>query len=67
LWFIGGENPAARVKKPKKDNQGDRFLSHGEAAALLKVLAQGSQSTHDAAAISLLNSMRFGENASHSA
>jgi len=61
LGFVGGENPAARVKKPKRDNQRDRFLSHAEAAALLKVLAKTSQVTHDIAVLSLFSGMRVGE------
>jgi len=61
MGFVNGENPAARVKKPKRDNQRDRFLSHAEAAALLKVLAAKSQVTHDAAVLSLFSGMRVGE------
>ena len=61
LGFVGGENPAARVKKPKRDNQRDRFLSHAEAAALLKVLAKSSQVTHDVAVLSLFSGLRVGE------
>jgi integrase len=61
LGFVGGENPAARVKKPKRDNQRDRFLSHAEAVALLKVLAKSSQVTHDVAVLLLFSGLRVGE------
>jgi integrase len=37
------------------------FLSHSEAAALLKVLAQSSQVTHDVAVLSLFSGLRLGE------
>jgi hypothetical protein len=43
LGFVSGENPTAWVKKPKRDKQRDRFLSHAEATAPLEVLAKSSQ------------------------
>jgi integrase len=61
LGIVSGENPSARVKKPKRDNQRDRFLSHSEAAVLLKILAESSPVTHDVTLLSLFSGLRVGE------
>jgi integrase len=61
LGVVSGENPAARVRKPKRDNQRDRFLSQAEATALLNILANSSQVTHDLAVLSLFSGLRAGE------
>ena len=59
--IVAGDSPTKRVKKPKQDNQRDRFLSKDEAALLLESLKRRSMDTHDLALLSLLSGMRAGE------
>ncbi len=59
--LVGGENPAARLKKPRRDDQRDRFLTRSEAAALLALLRGQSPDTHDLTLLSLFSGLRVGE------
>ncbi len=44
LWgYFEGENPVSKVKKPKKDNRRQRFLSPEEAKALLEECRRSQQ------------------------
>ena len=61
MGLVNGDNPAARVKKPKIDNQRDRFLSANEAAALLEYLKENCPEAHDPALVSLFSGLRVGE------
>lgn len=61
LSVFQGENPTAKVKKPKVDNRRVRFLSHEEAGRLLAELSTKSQQTHDIALLSLHCGLRAGE------
>jgi len=61
LGVASGENPVARVKRPKIDNQRDRFLAKAEAAELLTVLKGKSVTAHDVAVLSLFSGLRMGE------
>jgi len=56
-----GPNPIKGVKMPTLSNQRERFLSHEEAALLLKELAGVSKSVHDQALLSLHCGLRAGE------
>jgi len=64
LGAFEGENPTAKVKFPKPDNGRMRFLTHAEADALLKALAEKSADVHDMTLLSLHCGLRFGEIAS---
>jgi len=61
IGLYGGDNPVSKVKKPTTDNRRLRFLSHEEAARLLKALALKSTECHDMTLISLHAGLRFGE------
>jgi len=61
LGVVGGENPASKVKRPKIDNQRDRFFTKAEAAKLLSILKDNSIDTHDVALLSLFSGLRIGE------
>jgi len=61
LSLVSGDNPAARVKKPKIDNQRNRFLTKTEAAALLVRLKETFSPAHDIAVLSLFSGLRIGE------
>jgi len=61
LGLASRDNPAARVKKPKIDNQRDRFLTKTEAAALLARLKETFPPAHDIAVLSLFSGLRIGE------
>lgn len=61
LDLFVGDNPAAKVRKPKFDNRRQRFLTKEEAAALLKELQRRSKQTHDITLLSLYTGMRAGE------
>ena len=54
----------ALIKLPSLDNKRTRFLSHGEARALLEELKKRSLQVHDQALVSLYTGLRFGEIAS---
>jgi len=56
-----GGNPAARVMLPKEDNRRFRFLTPGEAAALLERLKARSEHVYCLAMMSLYTGMRSGE------
>lgn len=64
LGAFEGENPTSKVKFPKPDNGRMRFLTHAEADALLKALAEKSPDVHDMTLLSLHCGLRFGEIAS---
>lgn len=59
--IVSGENPARIIKKPKVDDQRDRFLSLAEAADLLMTLKKLSPDSHDVALLSLFSGLRIGE------
>ena len=59
--FVSGENPISRVKKPKRDEQRDRFLNKTEAADLLAALKELSIDSHDVALLSVFSGLRIGE------
>ena len=59
--LVSGENPVRIIKKPKVDDQRDRFLSQVEAAGLLSVLKELSPDSHDVALLSLFSGLRIGE------
>lgn len=64
LGAFEGENPTTKVKFPKPDNGRMRFLTHGEANALLEALANKSIDVHHITLLSLHCGLRFGEIAS---
>jgi len=64
LGIFEGENPTAKVKFPKPDNDRMRFLTHDEADSLLNALAKKSTNVHDMTLLSLHCGLRFGEIAS---
>ncbi len=55
------ENPVSRVKRPRIDNQRDRFFTRAEASGLLSRLKESSADAHDVALLSLFSGMRVGE------
>lgn len=59
--LVSGSNPKTKVRKPKLDNQRDRFLSRDEAIGLLKALKERSTVTHDMTVLSLFSGLRAGE------
>ena len=59
--LISGESPTKAVRKPKKDNRRDRFLTHDEANTLLNYLKEKSDQLHNMALLSLHTGMRAGE------
>lgn len=61
MGLVSGENPTARIKKPKIDNQRDRFFNKDEAAALLSLLKESCPDAHDIAVLSLFSGLRVGE------
>ena len=61
MGMVSGENPITRIKKPKRDDQRDRFLTKDEAANLLAALWESSPDSHDVAVLSLFSSLRIGE------
>jgi integrase len=57
-----GENPTSKVKKPKIQNERQRFLTHDEAAQLLEYLnTPQRKQLHDIALLSLFTACRAGE------
>ncbi|HPQ44238.1 MAG TPA: tyrosine-type recombinase/integrase [Syntrophales bacterium] len=64
LGTFEGENPTAKVKFPKPDNQRMRFLTREEADTLLISLKEKSTNVHDMTLLSLHCGLRFGEIAS---
>jgi site-specific recombinase XerD len=56
-----GKNPATKVKKPKVDNERERFLTRNEADILLDKLKIKSQQVHDIALLSLHCGLRASE------
>jgi len=61
LGMVTGENPVSRVKRPKMDNQRDRFFTRAEAAGLLSILKEKAPDAHDVALLSLFSGLRIGE------
>jgi integrase len=59
--LTSGDNPASKVKVPKKDESRDRFLSKAEAAELLAYLQKQLPDVHDVAVLSLYSGLRVGE------
>ena len=59
--LFDGESPTKGVKLPKIDNRRMRFLSPGEANALLDDLKSRSMVSYRTALLSLYSGMRFGE------
>ena len=61
LGVATGDNPAAKVKRPRIDTQRERFLTKAEVVALLAILKEKSVDTHDVVMLSLFSGMRIGE------
>lgn len=61
MGMVSGENPVTRIKKPKRDDHRDRFLSKDEAVRLLTALKESSTEAHDVAVLSLFSGLRVGE------
>jgi integrase len=62
LDLVSGDNPASKVKWPKRDNRRIRFLSETEASALLEALKRKqSANAYDAAVLSLYTGLRAKE------
>ena len=59
--IVTEDNPFRKVKKPQQDSRRMRFLTPAEASSLLKILAERSKDTHDAAVLSLFAGVRAGE------
>ena len=59
--IVTEDNPFRNVKKPQQDSRRMRFLTPAEAISLLKILAERSKDTHDAAVLSLFAGLRAGE------
>ncbi len=59
--LVTGENPVARLKKPRLDNRRDRFLTRREVADLLALLQDRSIKAHDLTVLSLFSGLRVGE------
>ncbi len=61
LGMVRGENPVSRVKRPRIDNQRDRFFTKAEAADILSNLKESSADAHGVALLSLFSGLRVGE------
>ena len=61
LGVVSGENPVSTIKRPRIDNQRNRFFTKAEAVALLSILKNNSADTHDVALLSLFSGLRIGE------
>jgi integrase len=61
LNVVQGESPSTKVKRPRQDNQRDRFLTRAEAVQLLAALRERSMDVHDLALLSLFSGLRAGE------
>lgn len=61
LDIVEGNCPCKKIKKPRKDNRRQRFLTREEAEKLLAALANHSRDMHDIALLSLHTGMRAGE------
>jgi len=59
--LVAGDSPTKKVKVPKVDNKRVRFLSHGEAEALLNALQAKDSVAHNLALLSLHTGLRIGE------
>ena len=59
--LVSGNNPKSKVRKPRLDNQRDRFLSQTEAARLLEALKERSIVAHDMAVLALFSGLRARE------
>ncbi len=56
-----GENPASKVKPPRKDNRRLRFLTPEEASLLLETIKKRSRQLYEICLLSLHTGMRAGE------
>ena len=56
-----GDNPASKVKPPRKDNRRLRFLTPDEARVLLEAIKARSQQLYEICLLSLHTGMRAGE------
>jgi integrase len=61
LGVVSDENPVSTIKRPRIDNQRNRFFTKAEAVALLSILKNNSADTHDVALLSLFSGLRLGE------
>lgn len=61
LGVYTGDNPADKVKFPRKDNRRARFLTKEQAETLLTALRKKSQTVYDLSVLSLYCGLRFGE------
>ena len=62
IWDLyTGDNPVKLVKKPRPQNQRERFLSYEEARLLLSELEKASSQLHDIALVALHCGVRAGE------
>ncbi len=59
--MVSGDNPVSKIKKPRKDNQRDRFLTEEEAGLLLETLKPRAPDVHDLAVLSLFTGLRADE------
>ena len=59
--IVNGDNPVSKIKKPRKDNKRDRFLTEDEAHRLLDTLKTRAPDVHDLAVLSLFTGLRSDE------
>ena len=59
--MVSGDNPVRKIKKPRKDNKRDRFLTEEEAGRLLDALTTRAPDVHDLAVLSLFTGLRADE------
>ena len=59
--LVAGDSPTRNVKIPKFDNRRQRFLSHAEADALLKMLQETNEQVYQMAFLALYTGMRASE------
>mgnify|MGYP003623242289 CR=1 FL=1 len=59
--MVGGDNPVSKIKKPRKDNKRDRFLTEEEAKKLLAALKTRAPDVHDLSVLSLFTGLRADE------
>jgi len=59
--MVSGDNPVRKIKKPRKDNKRDRFLTEEEAGRLLDALKTRAPDVHDLAVLSIFTGLRADE------
>ena len=59
--MVSGDNPVRKIKKPRKDNKRDRFLTEEEAGRLLDALKTRAPDVHDLSVLSLFTGLRADE------